>query len=294
MSMTKARPGIRVLAGLSEIASGYDLIACDVWGVVHDGLRAFDEACLALARFRRAGGTVVLISNAPRPAASVAAMLDGLGVPRAAFDALVTSGDLTRGEIRARRDQPVYLLGPERDRPVFDGLDVGFAGPESAAYVVCTGLFDDETETAEDNRSLLIGMAARRLLMICANPDLVVERGARLIPCAGAIAELYERLGGRVVYTGKPHRAIYEEALARSAALRGGPVARRRILAIGDAIRTDVAGAAAMGWPALLVGRGIHAAEIALPAGGLDHAGLERWAAGQEHRPDAIIERLVW
>src|SRR5215472_11185173 len=205
----------------STLASRYDAVLCDVWGVVHNGVRAFADACDALARFRAGGGTVLLITNAPRPAAVVMRMLDRLDVPHDAYDGIVSSGDVTQEVMLERRDQRVFTIGPQRDLPTFTELGIKFAPAASADYVVCTGLFDDDSETPDDYRALLADLRARDLFMVCANPDLVVERGERLVYCAGAIADLYASLGGRVLYAGEPHRPIYDTALARASAARG-------------------------------------------------------------------------
>ncbi len=286
---------VALVEGLSRLAPRYDLILCDVGGVLHNGLVAFAPASEALTRFRAGGGFVVLVSNAPRPGAGVAVQLDRVGVPRTAFDAIVTSGDLTRAAVIERAGQAVHYLGPRRDLSIFSGLDVAFSEVEAADYVVCTGFRDDETETVEDYRGSLERMRARNLLMICANPDLVVERGDRLIPCAGALAMAYEEIGGRVFYAGKPHRPVYDAAVAMCATLRGGePMPLQRVLAIGDALRTDIAGAAAFGIDSLLVARGIHAIELGLEAGSLDIAHVRRWLDGQDCRPIGVCEHLTW
>ena len=289
------RDAVTIVAGLHAVASRYDVVLCDVWGVLHVGVTGFADASAALARFREGGGRVVLVSNAPRPGEAVAAQLDGFGVPRAAYDAILTSGDLTRAVVIERRHEVLAHLGPDRDWPIFEGLDLRFGGIEEAAYFVCTGLLDDERETADDYRAILERARRRDLLMICANPDLVVERGERLILCAGALAAAYEAMGGRVFYAGKPHRPVYDEALARAAALAGGaPVAPSRVLAIGDALRTDIAGANGAGLASLLVARGIHAAELGLPGRPLARAVVEDWLAGQSARPDMIMDALTW
>jgi HAD superfamily hydrolase (TIGR01459 family) len=285
---------IALVEGLSGLASRYDLILCDVWGVLHNGLVAFAPASDALAQFRAAGGTVVLVSNAPRPNSDVAAQLDRVAVPRTAWDAIVTSGDLTRTAVIERKGQTVHHLGPERDHAIFAGLDVEFGNVESADYVVCSGFHDDERETVEDYRAILRRMKERDLCMICANPDLVVERGDRLVPCAGALALAYEEIGGSVFYAGKPHRPIYEAALALGAKLRGQAVELSRVLAIGDAMRTDIAGAAAFGIHSLLVARGIHAAELGLEKGPLEATGVRTWLSAQECQPHGFCEELVW
>lgn len=283
------------VAGLSRLAGRYDAVLCDVWGVIHNGVEAHRAAADALLRFRERG-VVILVSNAPRPGAVVLPHLDSLGVPRGAYDGILTSGDLARQILVEGAGQAVHHLGPERDRPLFEGLATRFAPIEAADIVICTGLVDDERETAEDYRGRLEAMRARDLPMVCANPDIVVERGGQLIPCAGALAALYEEMGGSVFYTGKPHRPIYEAALERVAAAAGRPIDPARVLAIGDAIRTDIAGAAAFGLDALLIARGIHAEELGLlsAATGLDPAEAEQWLAAQGVRPIGFMDKLAW
>src|SRR5262245_41953512 len=233
---------------LSDIAPGYDVLLSDVWGVVHNGVAATGDACDALKRFRNQGGTIVLITNAPRPGELVARFtLDRLGVPREAYDGIVSSGDVTHALIAARAGQHVFHIGPQRDLGLFDELDAPLAALEAADYVVCSGLTDDTVETPQDYDDVIERMRKRALPMICANPDIVVERGHQLVYCAGAIADLYAAAGGSVMYAGKPHRPIYEEALHIAKAARGKPSSRERILAIGDSVRTDLKGAAAFG-----------------------------------------------
>lgn len=290
-----SRDSIHFVTGLEEIASGYDVILCDVWGVIHNGIAASRPAYEALMRFREAGGAAILITNAPRPGSAVVGQLDRLAVPRAAYDAVVTSGDITRTIIEQRRDQIVLHIGPERDKPMFAGLDLRFGDAEQADYTVCSGLYDDTRETPDDYRPLLERMRDRGLWMLCANPDLVVERGHELIPCAGSIALAYEEAGGEVFYAGKPHRPIYDAALAEAAKLSGrAHIEPARVLAVGDAIRTDIAGAAKLGIPSLLVARGIHAGELRLDEGDLASAHVQDWLAGQHARPTAVMDRLVW
>jgi len=289
--MTATRPPL--LESLSRLASAYDAILCDVWGVVHNGLAAAPQATAALERFRQGGGTVMLISNAPRPGAGVVQQLDRLGVPRTAYDGIVTSGDVTRDFIAERRGTTVHHVGPERDRSIFSALDMRFGSIEGADYVVCTGLFDDETETPEHYRTRLEQMRSRRLQMLCANPDLVVERGDRLVYCAGAVADLYAAIGGDVLFAGKPHRPIYDEALAAVEAARGARASRARVLAIGDSVRTDLAGASAFGVDALFITGGIHAEELGhRDDPDLDRLGRMFAAAGV--RPHAVMRSLVW
>lgn len=288
-----AQPDIELVSGLQSLADRYDLILCDVWGVLHDGLRAFPSAGDALTRYRAGGGAVVLVSNAPRPGLDVTRQLDSLGVPRTAYDTVVTSGDITRAVVADRGAQTLYHLGPARDLNLFAGLPARTADLAAADYVVCTGLFDDEHETVEDYAPTLRAMRERDLWMVCANPDIVVERGHRLIPCAGALAAAYEALGGTSFAGGKPHRPIYEAALQAAESLIGGKPELARVLAVGDALRTDVAGARAFGIDSLLVARGIHAAELGFAAGRLDFGRALDWLAGQPERPSAIAPELV-
>jgi len=278
----------------ATLARGYDVALCDVWGVVHNGAAATSEACDALGRFRKQGGTVVLITNAPRPGEIVArTTLDRLGVPRAAYDGIVSSGDVTRALIAARAGAPVFHIGPERDLGLFDGLDAPLAPLEDADYTVCSGLIDDTVETPQDYQDLIARMRARALAMICANPDVVVERGDQLVYCAGAIADLYAAAGGDVVFAGKPYRPIYEQALALAEATRGKRAEHHRVLAIGDSVRTDVKGAAAFGIDCLFVIAGIHAEEL----GGRtdpDAAALAGIFAAAGVIPKAVMRHLSW
>jgi len=284
---------VPILRRLSDWAGRYNAIFCDVWGVVHNGLAPHPAAGEALTRFRSGGGVVVMISNAPRPAWSVVEQLAKIGVPASAYDAIVTSGDVTQGLALAEPDRRCLHIGAARDTPLFEGLAVARVAIEEAAFIICTGLVDDEAETAEDYRPLLAAAYVRDLKMICANPDLVVERGHMLLPCAGAIAALYEEMGGRVVQAGKPHRPIYEATYAKAAETLGRQPDKSRILAIGDAIRTDVAGAAGFGVDCLFLSAGIHAGELHGGDGFLDEALLERFMEQQAFRPIAAMRMLA-
>jgi HAD superfamily hydrolase (TIGR01459 family) len=219
-----------------------------------------------------------------------------LGVPDQAYDATVTSGDLTRHELGKHEGATVYHLGPERDRPIFHGLPVKLGPPEEAALIVCSGLFDDETETPDDYVERLRALAARRLPMICANPDHLVERGDRLVYCAGALAAIYEREGGSVIYAGKPYAPIYLLALETIAKIVGRDVPRSEVLAIGDGVNTDIAGAAALGISSVFVASGLH-----VPANSGGDAGTDALDArhlaelfAQAGRPLAAMPALVW
>jgi len=200
---------IPVIGSIEDPGSRYSAWLVDIWGVMHNGHRAFPRAIAATRAFRARGGIVVLLSNSPRPSPSVQEQLRRLGVPDDAYDATVTSGDLTRHELDKHKGAIVFHLGPERDLPIFQGLAVKLGRPEQAELVVCSGLLDDETETPDDYIGLLRTLAARKLPMICANPDHLVERGDRLVYCAGALAALYEQEGGRVIYAGKPYQYRY-------------------------------------------------------------------------------------
>lgn len=283
-----------MVSGLSVFAGEYDLVLCDVWGVIHNGVAAFPAACAALGRARAGGATVLLVSNAPRPNAFVQTMLDGFGVPRTTYDGIVTSGDVTRAVLAARPGVRMFHLGPPRDLGTFEALDLRLTGLAEAEVVVCTGLLDDDVETPEDYRGTLETMKARALPLICANPDLVVERGDKLIYCAGAIAEAYEKLGGEALWCGKPYRPIYDTALERAEALRGGPIDRTKVLGIGDALRTDIAGANDAGFDSLFISGGIHAEELKSIDGAVpDTESLADLFTGHAH-PRGVMPRLAW
>jgi HAD superfamily hydrolase (TIGR01459 family) len=285
---------IRLIGGLSELAGAYDVLLSDVWGVIHNGREAFPEPCAALARWRADIGPVILVSNSPRPHAQVTAQLDGFGVPREAWSALVTSGDATRDLLAERAPGPAFAIGPERDAALYEGLGLRFASLEDAAFISCTGPFDDEVETPQDYRDRFVVAVARGLPMICANPDKVVQRGDRLIYCAGALAELYASLGGEVVMAGKPYGQIYHVSLARAATLIGRSLDQKRVLAIGDGVATDVAGANAQGLDVLYVAGGIHAGETRNGDGGVDAAKVEQLLAAGGVRAALATDTLAW
>ncbi len=282
-------PCIQVLDSISAFARRYDAWLADIWGVMHNGVRPFPHAIEACQVFREGGGTIVLISNAPRPRETVVEQLRLIGVPDDCYDGIVTSGDVTRSLISAYAGRAVYHVGPTRDLPIFDDLGVRLSELNEAAVVVCSGLVDDEIETPDDYQPLLTEMRALGLPMICANPDVMVERGERLVYCAGALAENYGRLGGEVIYAGKPHAPIYDLAFDKVDELRGAPLPRHRIVAIGDGIRTDIAGAAGQDIDSVFVASGVHLArrELSSPA-------LARLFAGNVARPVAALPELAW
>ena len=275
---------------LRDLVGGTEVVLSDIWGVVHNGLEAFPEACEALHTYRQQGGTVILITNAPRPADLVQRQLRKLGVADDTYDAIVSSGDLTRHFVADHPGKKMFWLGPERDSSIHRGLNAVLAPLEQADYIVCTGLFDDETESAEDYRGMMLQARERKLTLVCANPDIVVERGDRLIYCAGAIAELYREMGGEVIFYGKPHRPIYERAMALAAEQRGHPAELRHVLAIGDSVRTDLAGAHGFGIDCLFVTRGIHSEEFE----GIDQLDPTSVKELFGHPPRALMRELRW
>ena len=284
-----------IVTGLSQVTGRYDVLLCDVWGVIHNGREAFPAACAALARFREHHGPVVLISNSPRPSSAVAVQLDKLGVPRAAWSALVTRGDATRALLSDVAPGPVWKLGAVKDEPLYDGLDLAYAGPESAAVISCTGLEHDTVETPEDYRERLAVAAARKIPMICANPDRRVHFGGQLIWCAGGLADLYEDLGGGpVTMAGKPFAPIYDLTLAQARSLAGAPVDRSRALCIGDGAHTDLLGANNQGLDVLFVAGGLHGEHVLDAKGGIDQAGVSAWLRGQGVHAASAIPALVW
>jgi HAD superfamily hydrolase (TIGR01459 family) len=283
---------IPILPSIGALAGASDAWIVDVWGVMHNGQRAYAAACEACRRFRAGGGGVAMLSNAPRPFAAVARQLEQLGVPRDAYDFGVTSGDMARAMIAdmvaGEGCGPLLHIGPERDKGLFEGLAVSFAEADAAGLVVCSGLFDDTRETPADYRQLFAKLRARGVPMICANPDIKVERGDALVYCAGALAQDYAAGGGRVAYTGKPHAAIYEHTLKLLAEAGGRAVARERVLAIGDGIDTDLKGAYTAGLPSVLIASAVH-----LPQG-LSPAALARLFAERPFAPLAALPALAW
>lgn len=290
--MTAASSAVPIVDSVQDIGKGYRAWFVDIWGVMHNGRTAFPEAAAATRAFRQAGGIVVLLSNSPRPSPAVQEQLREFGVPDGAYDATVTSGDLTRHELGKHAGARVFHLGPERDRAIFDGLDITLTGPEEAELIVCSGPFNDDVETPDDYTGLLGALAARGLLMICANPDHMVERGHRLVYCAGALAAVYETLGGKVIYAGKPHVPVYELALETAGRLAGETLDRDRVLAIGDGLKTDIAGAGSFGIDAVFVASGLHAPGEGGEA--LDAAHLAELFGQEGRRPIAATRGLHW
>lgn len=279
-------------AGFAALSDRYDVVLCDVWGVLHDGVAAHIEAADALARFREGGGAVVLVSNAPKPSEWVVENLDGHGVPRAAWDAIVTSGDVARRMLAERDVWRVHHIGPARDLPLLGDGRIARVAVDEAETVVVTGLVDDQNETPEDYADALERIRARDLPMICANPDLVVQVGDRQYWCAGALADMYQRLGGETHFAGKPYPAVYDAALAIAGDVLDRTVERSRAIAIGDAVRTDLAGATGAGLDCVFVADGIHREELGGPE--LDATKLKALLDASGYAPVAVMRKLTW
>lgn len=260
---------VRIVSGLDSLRERYDALLCDIWGVIHNGEAVFDEAIGALQSWRASGGQVILITNAPRPSSSLQPQFDALGVPADVYDHKTSSGDVTRVEMERFRGKSVFHLGPERDGPLLDGMDFTKTSLEDADFILCSGLFDDEAETPDDYKDFIGQALELNLEMICANPDIVVQRGDRLIYCGGAIAHAYAQRGGKATYAGKPHAPIYDHCLGLIA-----DVKRERVLVIGDGPKTDIKGAIDQGFDSLFIGGGIHADDCFDASGRLDDAGM--------------------
>ncbi|MEM6495343.1 MAG: TIGR01459 family HAD-type hydrolase [Pseudomonadota bacterium] len=281
-----------MIANAGDLLSQYDVLFCDVWGVVHNGRTAYAEGCEALHRFRQGGGTVVLVSNAPRRALVVAKVLAEKNVSENCWDAIVPSGDQAVAFARQHGMSKVHHIGPDRDLDVFDDSGLERVALDEGEAVFCTGLIRDREETGEDYRDRLQPALERKQTLICANPDLVVDVGGTLLPCAGAIAKVYEDMGGDVFWAGKPFATAYEAAAAKAAELRGMKVEKSRILAIGDSVRTDIAGAVGYGIDALFIGQGIHR-EAIMPDGKFLSEELADLFDGQP-QAKAAMETLRW
>lgn len=282
-----------LINGLSAVADRYDVLLSDVWGVIHNGRESFRDACAALARWRAERGPVILISNAPRPSSAVHSQLDQLGVPREAWSAFISSGDATRILLSARAPGPAWAIGPDKDAALYEGLDLAFSGPEGAAFISCTGPYDDDVEGPDDYEARFKVALERRLPMICANPDIVVQKGDRLIYCGGALAQRYEEMGGEVIMAGKPHAPIYDLCLAEAQLILGRPLERSRVLCIGDGVATDARGANRQGLDLLFIASGIHGAETIGPQG-LDATAVEALLSREGAHAAHAMADLAW
>ncbi len=282
-----------IIGSLSDLDGRYDVLFCDLWGCLHDGKRVYPAAVEALRAFRARGGVVILMTNAPRPAASVERHLERLGCPLDVRDGVVSSGDaalvsVNRGEWGTR----VFHIGAEKDEAFFEAASVERVALEDAQSVICTGLVDDLTETPDDYAGLLAAAHARGLRMLSANPDVHVDVGERRIWCAGGIAQAYEALGGETASYGKPHAPIYALGRAMVDSVLGRPVSDDRILCVGDGIHTDVAGGAAQGIDTLFVTGGLAAPQMGEDVEAPDPARLADYLASHDLQPTAAIGRL--
>ncbi len=284
---------IPILHSIQEIGRSYDAWLVDLWGVLHNGEQAIETAVAACERYRDDGGIVILLSNAPRPWPSVRQQIEQYGVPSDIDDGIVTSGDVTRAMIAANSGRNFFHLGPDRDIPLFEGLQVNRVQPERADIVVLTGLYDDTNETAEDYRQLLTRLLSLELPVICANPDIKVERGEDVIYAAGAIAALYEEMGGQVAYAGKPHRPIYDLALAKITELAGREISPQQILAIGDGINTDIKGAIDAGIDPVFIPSGVHV-EGHTPDNPPSSEEISNIFKDKGFQPIATLMQLIW
>lgn len=291
---TSSQATIRPLSSLKDIAEQYNVLLCDVWGVIHNGVAVFEEAADALHAYR-ADGTrkVILLTNAPRPDWWIKEQLNNLGVREDAYDAIVTSGDVTRHELIARNVSNVFALGPEKDLNFYDGLPVKLVPADEAEIVLITGLYDDETETPDDYIALLQGFVERDLEVICANPDIMADRGGKLVYCGGALAHKYSEMGGRTHYCGKPHAPVYNRALALANRLMGDKFNKKQVLAIGDAIATDIKGANDAGLDCLFITGGIHSAEEGPLAQATPQA-VARFLKDKKQKAEAFMPQLYW
>ena len=247
-----------------DLSAAYPVWLCDVWGVVHDGRQVYPAAAEALARHKERGGCVILITNAPRPSRVIVPQLQRFAVPDSAYDAVVSSGDVTRELVRRRAGRNLFHLGPDEDASLLEGLPVSWTALDEAEAVLCTGLNHDgrdggAAETPDDYRPMLSQMQKRKLPFICANPDRVVGVGGKLHPCAGALADIYTELGGQVEMAGKPYAPIYQVALQRAGDIMKRKIELSQVLAIGDGLPTDVEGARANDLAVHFITGGIHA-----------------------------------
>ncbi|UPH71538.1 TIGR01459 family HAD-type hydrolase [Abyssibius alkaniclasticus] len=287
-----------IIASLGDIARRYDVLLCDLWGCLHDGIHPFPDAVAALQAFRTAGGRVVLLTNAPRPEAAVRAHLNAMGVPTDCYDVIVSSGDAAQEAMLAGLvGDKVFHIGAKADENFFttfsddivQRITIARVPLDQAEGVICTGLADDRVETPDMYREVLLGAKARGLKMICANPDIMVDKGENRLYCAGALAALYEEMGGEALYFGKPHAPVYELARRRLAAMDGKLPVDERMLCIGDGIATDVQGGMAEGLETLFITGGLAGPDIPLENGMPDAAALQAYLARHQQSPTAAI-----
>ena len=288
-----------IIKNLNDLRNQYSLLFCDVWGCVHNGIEAFKSADLALTAFRKSGGIVVLLTNAPRPAKAVKRQLDKIGLSDDSYDHIVTAGDAALEFIKKNNlGKKIYHVGPAKDKSFFDTLfstsgTYGFSLTplQKADFIVCTGLFNDQTETPENYRSIFKRAKAQKLSMICTNPDVFVDFGEKRLFCAGALALSYKEIGGEVYSFGKPFDEIYN--FARKL-LRENNVLMNdtEILCIGDGIHTDIKGANNQKIHSLFIANGLEKENLINQDGLLDESKLENFLKKKSEKPDFVIENL--
>ena len=290
----------RIINALEEIGARHDVLYCDLWGCLHDGRQLYPAAVAALQDFRGRGGAVVLMTNAPRTHHAVARRLDQMGLPKDAFDVIVASGDATQeAMLMGAAGRKLWHIGPGKDEDLFSEIPEALAdqpaiervGFDQAEGIICTGPYDEATETPEDYRGRFLSAQVRGLPMLSANPDLVVDYGDKRIYCAGALARVYEEMGGTVLSFGKPHPPIYDLARRRLGE-RGITYRNDQVLAVGDGILTDIAGAQMEGIEALFVTGGLEAARFGEDVENPDAAALQAWLADEGRAPQYAIGRL--
>ncbi len=285
-----------LLAGLSGLSANYDAVFCDIWGVIHNGRQHFPPAYEALRKFKSDVGPVILISNSPRPQDDLVKQLASLGILEDGYSAIVSSGDATREYLRKFAPSgPAWRIGDPREQNLYAGIDIDLTGtPQTAAFISCTSPFDDENDTLEQYTHAFTIAAQRKLVMICANPDKVVQRGDKIIMCAGSLADHYISLGGEVIMAGKPYAPIYELCYAALEKLTGHPVDKSRILAIGDGLPTDVLGANGQGLDLVFIAAGIHAVAATNAKGKLDPLLLKKLLDAETAEARFVAEGLHW
>lgn len=285
----------RIVASLSEIAPQYDVLFCDLWGCVHNGIKAFPAAVAALQQFRRGGGQVCLMTNAPRPARHVESAFGRLGIADDAWDVIVTSGDAAQDAMYAGVvGQRIWHLGPDKDDGFFeapadnpDAAQIERVALEEADGIVCTGPFDETSDIPEDYRARFMIARERGLKLLCANPDIVVDVGETRIYCAGALAAFYEELGGTSLYFGKPHPPIYDLARRRLAMKDDA-----RVLVLGDGINTDILGAVSENIDSVFITGGLAAEHMGADVENPDQALMDDWLGAQSLTPTYAMGRL--